>query len=352
MVLNEKNSCDYLAQKGFLDMQLLWARCQRHLVLAAKNETDSILVKQEGTNKLLFGNSSLDKEYWFYSVGSAGLSTTLNKSIPRVHFIDKENKILAFQYYSSANPLLKVLKSNPHRGELCAKTIGMWLGKLHSESIALLEVIPAGSPPIHWDAIDEMSWKGYSGRGPLSIELAKRIRKTDGLIEKLNKIESSSAIETLIHGDLKLDNIIWQRGGASPVFKVIDWELCGRGDPHKDIGKVIGGFLSIWIQSISVHRDLSVSEWLRRATVPYSTIQVWIQSFFESYSQESSGVLFKNIDLSRVVEFAALALIEDFISASYYKLEFSAQDLARYQVATNLLREPERLAIQLEPTIC
>jgi aminoglycoside phosphotransferase (APT) family kinase protein len=52
--------------------------------------------------------------------------------------------------------------------------------------------------------------------------------------------ESPSA--TIVHGDFKLDNVMWNPGDAPKAIAVLDWEMSTIGDPLADLGWM----LSYW----------------------------------------------------------------------------------------------------------
>ncbi|MFD2767093.1 phosphotransferase family protein [Micromonospora eburnea] len=68
--------------------------------------------------------------------------------------------------------------------------------------------------------------------------------------------------ETIVHYDLRDDNILFPRGpGAECPVRLIDWELAGFGDPCFDVGYLVGQFL---VDSVRRHGDAEALAAARR----------------------------------------------------------------------------------------
>lgn len=57
------------------------------------------------------------------------------------------------------------------------------------------------------------------------------------LVEWLQSNVPASERSTLVHGDFRLDNLIYKQDGAE-VLAVLDWELSTLGDPLTDLATV------------------------------------------------------------------------------------------------------------------
>jgi len=49
--------------------------------------------------------------------------------------------------------------------------------------------------------------------------------------------------QCLVHGDFKLDNLVWERGQPR-VAAVLDWEMCAAGHPMADLANLAMVFAS------------------------------------------------------------------------------------------------------------
>ena len=86
-------------------------------------------------------------------------------------------------------------------------------------------------------------------------ELTRNIQGIDDLCTALDELVASWQEDAVIHGDIRWDNLLAVRGGDSKRWtrlQLIDWELCGAGDPAVDIGAFFGEYLRAWLQSIPI----------------------------------------------------------------------------------------------------
>ena len=78
------------------------------------------------------------------------------------------------------------------------------------------------------------------------MKLLKIIQKDQKIYDLLEGIVSSLDLQTLIHGDIKFDNIIIasSKKNTKSVNKILitDWEMATIGDPAWDIGSIFQDF--------------------------------------------------------------------------------------------------------------
>jgi aminoglycoside phosphotransferase (APT) family kinase protein len=58
-------------------------------------------------------------------------------------------------------------------------------------------------------------------------------------------IPAESGRHSVLHGDYRIDNVIFDRQDPTHVLAVLDWEICALGDPLMDLGNA----LAYWLQS-------------------------------------------------------------------------------------------------------
>lgn len=58
------------------------------------------------------------------------------------------------------------------------------------------------------------------------------------------RLPSESARHSILHGDYRIDNVIFNQHNPCNILAVLDWEICALGDPLMDLGNS----LAYWIQ--------------------------------------------------------------------------------------------------------
>jgi ribosomal peptide maturation radical SAM protein 1 len=109
----------------------------------------------------------------------------------------------------------------------------------------------------------------------------------------LTEMQHAWAPSTLLHGDFKPDNILVRHGPGS--VRLIDWELCGMGDPAYDLGQALGGLVSTWIESAASTEARSLSELFASAVVPSVQMLQACDTLLGAY-----GTAMPNVDRTRI----------------------------------------------------
>ena len=152
--------------------------------------------------------------------------------LPEVVGFEPRGRVLALRYLARAKTL--------HEGVSAAalEQLGRSVAALHRVTAALPETFEWAAAPEE-TLIDCFIWTRPAFATRLSIDGMRLIgavqadaRAMAGLIE-LARAPGSC----LIHGDLKLPNVLVPRSGG-PVL--IDWELARWGDPAQDVGSLEG----------------------------------------------------------------------------------------------------------------
>ncbi len=86
-------------------------------------------------------------------------------------------------------------------------------------------------------------------RNPSAHELTVRLRNLPWLVELLRAADAAWCARSLMHGDVKWDNVLARRGthgDGSSEWRIwlVDWELAGWGDPTWDVAALVENVLS------------------------------------------------------------------------------------------------------------
>ncbi len=72
--------------------------------------------------------------------------------------------------------------------------------------------------------------------GQLAASRSRELPGVDELVERLALTRPASPRPALVHGDYRLDNVIFDSGRDGRIAAVLDWEMAALGDPLSDLG--------------------------------------------------------------------------------------------------------------------
>lgn len=173
---------------------------------------------------------------------------------------------------------------------------------------------------------------------------------------------------SLVHGDLKWDNVVriparaaGPRGVAGTAGRanapttaaiaqvlLVDWELAGPGDPRWDVGTFLSTFLSSWVMSIPMSGEGASPHLMRLAMFPLQKLQPAVRAFWSGY-RRTAGLAGAEADafLEVAVRFAAGRLVQTAFEYLQMSSQLSANAVAMVQLAANVMRQPDRAATSL-----
>jgi len=124
---------------------------------------------------------------------------------------------------------------------------------------------------------------------------------------------------------------------------LVDWELAGRGALGFDVGTVFAEYLHRWVGSIPIVEPADPARLVAHARHPLDRMQPAIRAFWTAY-----GIAIpQRPTLRRVVELAAVRLLQTAIESAQALDVPSAHVITIVQLADNMLRHPEDAALNL-----
>ena len=330
MKLTATNSIAYAKSIGLTNVSIQNIRNMRHLCVTISSDQGDFLIKQKGSNEQLFGNVSLTNELLFYK-HLYYENTTLKEITPAVYHIDFEHEIVVIAFVKDAEVF--TLKKGLEGNNTLIEKLAFHVATLHTTPLD--STFSKINPAVHVRAHDRVTPEVFAAGGPMYPKFLEMMQRYPEFNEAIHALRSEIMYDTLIHGDLKYDNILVSETTEGKDVKIIDWELIGIGDRYMDLGYMIGNFLLCSIDDIefkdnSLHFPEDTLDFLQ------DTIATFLEAYHTRYTKT-------RIDYDKLSKFTSLYLLNQFYSASLFKNEFSRQDIYKVKLAKTLLMNPKAL---------
>jgi len=189
--------------------------------------------------------ASIGREAAFYTSPAQRLVARL---VPRFIVHDDELGMLVIEMLDGADNLAVVSRRTEAPDPALAASLGTRVGELHSRWALPMpaQSLPfsfGGTPPWVLDLCDSTSspYGPNAGHEQLIAALCGAAKLRGGL----EALRAEWRCETLIHGDLRWENVLIHPGSdGRPAFKLIDWETVDAGDPAWDAGTIVQSYLA------------------------------------------------------------------------------------------------------------
>jgi hypothetical protein len=184
-----------------------------------------------------------------------------------------------------------------------------------------------------------------------SLELIKIVQSAPGFSERLDELVIMWQPETLIHQDLRWDNLIVERKTGSRTrtsLRIIDWETACVGDPCWDVGSLFAQYLSWWLSSIPITGQDPPERFPELARYPLTSMQPAIRACWSAYERTAHLDSAKSMKwLMRAVSFAAARLLFTAFEATQMAPALDSRVVLHLQLALNILSRPTEAAVHL-----
>lgn len=269
----------------------------------------------------------------------------LRKHLPRMRAWDRLRRILVVDLLPDSQHLLV---RSPAR---LAGQFGAVFHALHHQQLGAPDqlrgaVLDYGAP---WVLRVHRPDLGILGRlTENSLRVVRILQSTPSICTGMEELGSYWRASSIIHGDVKLDNLLVTRVPGSKrewVAVLVDWEYVQLGDPLWDIGSFMAQYLDAWITSIPIDGTPTRPS-AAAALLPLQRLHPPIRQFWERYAGKP-GSTASTSTLERATLFAAARLIRTAIETEQMNLQLSAHSVLRLQVAENMMRRPMVAATSL-----
>lgn len=233
------------------------------------------------------------------------------------------------------------------------ETLGEAVGLYHQRATAIIEneamqTLFARQPPV----ILTLGRGGHAVLGQfghIGPALSAIIQQHPEFQRLLDALGDEWRFDSLIHGDMKWDNIlVFPATAPTPNFRIVDWEMADVGDAAWDVGAVLQSFLAAWILSMPLSSGLPPERYVSLATQPLEAMLPVIHAFWNAYSRQRGFTAEeKPREIERCLRFGAARLVWTAVEQRLYTYNLDPTVSAFLQVSLNILQDPKRAVSEL-----
>lgn len=183
-------------------------------------------------------------------------------------------------------------------------------------------------------------------------ELLKVLQTEPGFWDRLEQMCERWKPTTVIHGDIKLENVLVrigeEQGDEAVELWIADWEMVQYGDPAWDLAGALHDFLVFWVSSMPLSSDMTGEEMAARARVPLAFLRQATRALWYSYRAQS-GLAHASASefLSRAISFSAGRLVQSAFERLVRADRLAGEAVLLLQISANLLADPDRAQLHL-----
>lgn len=333
--------------EGQLDVTSATRR-NRNLRVTSTN-SGSYLIKQP-TEPGAPAAETVRQEARFYAwCRQAPQAEPVRDLLPRLVHADPGRALLILELLPDAIPLWRHYEhSRPEAFPAeAAALVGEALARLHE---AFHGLDPSQDPALAWLGSD-LPWSFSLHRPRIEAlrdmsaanrEMVRIMQASPAAFRGLDALRRLWRRETLIHGDVKMDNCLIRTDSKGlQRIALADWELVQLGDPAWDLAGALNDFLFFWVVSMPHERPLE--EMIAEARYPLHVIQPAVRALWRAYAAtralpagEAEALL------GRAVRFAAVRTLQTAYEIASHFAVMPVPSVLLMQAAINLLADPER----------
>ncbi|MGE0690652.1 MAG: phosphotransferase family protein [Candidatus Nitrosocosmicus sp.] len=179
-----------------------------------------------------------------------------------------------------------------------------------------------------------------------NMTLIKHVQNDLKASNTLEELYLSWNTNTIIHGDIKFDNIIVSVNNGNVVNVITDWEMASIGDPAWDIGSIFQEFIRSWLMRLPILGNEKPLLLLQNSEESYQNMQNAIRVFWNAYletvrksNREANDLLLKS------VKFCAARLLQSVFEMLHSQNELNNVSVYMIQLSLNILGNPSNSAI-------
>lgn len=329
---------------------------RRNLNLRLERDRGPGLLIKQPDPAIPNGRRTLRTERAFYAFcDEESRAAPVARWMPRMWAAFANEDVLAIELVAGARPLWDEVREHGAAEPSLAppRALGEALGTLHSTferpevaADSRLDGLERQPPP----AFDiHLPYPSVLRRiGPAQRELTRMIQGEPAVCEALERARAGWRFPTVIHGDVRFDNVLVCDAEGARSVVLVDWELVQRGDPAFDVAGALASFARVWLLSLPLDSDLDAIERVSAARIPLAALHPLVAAFWDGYRGAAGGSGAAADDLlGRAVLFSGAVLIQSAWEYCYRAEQPSSLAVLLLQLAANILTDPTRKALDL-----
>ncbi|MDD4761999.1 MAG: phosphotransferase [Candidatus Pacebacteria bacterium] len=321
--IRSKNSfCKYLKLRGYSNFELTEHN------QSGRNKL--YIVKEDNSQPwLLKKHLHTPFEIWFYE----SYPNYFQK--PEMLMVDKKNNLIGLKYYTEGHTLFEI---NVQSQERCLRLLSST-----AVDLAALHNLPVykdkHNAQLFLPDIDPVHIEFWQSASP-ALKRLIYLLQNQGISSNIKTIiRNQKPIQGLIHGDLKLDNILV----VNESFIFLDWELSGIGDLSWDIASIIGSMVIIWLDNLDIDDGDDPSLWENKSGVRFELLNESVNSFITIYLDNINSPVRQQLTIDYLVSHTIHWLIMRTWAEASQSTELNRQQLARLLFIAGFLENPSLL---------
>lgn len=228
------------------------------------------------------------------------LSATPYPKVPRPLAKDEVSGALVMEYFPNYLPLKTHVLTKGNAPLRWANRAGRALAQLHGRTVG---GVPEAMemPVFRWlypDAAEVVQATSAVQ------DLQRRLQNDAGCHPCIATLRTSSRPTCWVHGDLRLENVIVAEDSDFPIL--VDWEFAGAGDPARDLGTLLGSFLSLGLMPPPYRTEVSAERLARAALAGYCAGRGQVSPEFSLIAIQFMGLFLLQLAFERASNTHAL----------------------------------------------
>lgn len=357
MHLTAANLPHYLTGRGLLDPDAIVAGGITVLDASRRNRNFKVLrdgapglfvkqMRETQTDAML----TLRREAVCYEIAAG--HPALSRLMPRLVRYEPARHVLTLELLPEAESLLSYYGRMQGFPPEIGRMLGEGLGVYHGQAGGLVAderlagLLARQVPVILMLGRGGHGALGQFGRiGPAVSALLQQHADFQALLDALG---AEWRRDSLIHGDMKWDNVLVFPAAEGLDFRIVDWEMADSGDAGWDVGAVLQSFLSAWIGSMPIASGLPPEAYIGMASQPLEAMRPVLGAFWRSYAATRGfGAAQGRVELERCMRFGAARLAWSAVEQRLYAPQIDPAAAAMLQVSLNVLKDPARAVREL-----